>query len=496
MPKPAAQAEPVRRALTQAEIDAAIQEWNGNIESKHAVVRYMKDHAREKDTAAWLRQEYGDDLPALPVTVDGAAGDVPWPKVQRRIAQLIKEDRFYTEAEQDRFDNIDPIAIREALAERGIVNGQVVDPEKLDSDPFIRQVMRDVEAVATEEQAEAAAKPPVPDLSGQPVTREGDTLTIGSGEPTHEMDIAVSDEEYEAIQQAISEEKVYDPTSPVYHEGDTVYLDNQEYQITELRADTVQLLPSGMAYPIFRAESRERFETLLREDARNEALTEFLPINPDTADQDLRDVLAHGLIGAPDKAEISELLRSGKSNAEIAQWLSRAYPDIIETMELETGDTADYRTMTEGIELEVLDADEKRLAMLFFHWDEVAPLLRGLYARQLDGFGQEQAEPAVEAAATVEEPAEAAKLIEEPATEAPAFHSEPVAVYPGEHNHLPYDVVVERLHIGEPEPTPPEPISAADAEEKPDHPVAIPVNGEWQTFPNQRAAEQLSLIHI
>ena len=33
-------------------------------------------------------------------------------------------DRFYTEEEQDRFDNIDPIAIREALEERGIVNGQ------------------------------------------------------------------------------------------------------------------------------------------------------------------------------------------------------------------------------------------------------------------------------------------------------------------------------------------------------------------------------------
>ena len=43
------------------------------------------------------------------------------------------------------------------------------------------------------------------DLSGQPVTREGDTLTIGSGEPTHEMDITVSDEEYEAIRQAIPE---------------------------------------------------------------------------------------------------------------------------------------------------------------------------------------------------------------------------------------------------------------------------------------------------
>ena len=460
MSKPAAQAEPMRRALTQAEIDAAIQEWNGNIESKHAVVRYMRDHAREKDTAAWLRQEYGDDLPALPVTVDGAAGDVPWPKVQRRIAQLIKEDRFYTEAEQDRFDNIDPIAIREALAERGIVNGQVVDPEKLDSDPFIQQVMRDVEAVAAEEQAETAAKPPLPDLSGQPITREGDTLTIGSGEPTHEMDITVSDEEYEAIRLAIPETEApaaYDPATPPYHVGDTVYLDNQEYQITELREDTVQLLPTGMSYPIYRAESRERFETLLRADARNEAINELLPINPDTADQDLRDVLAHGLIGAPDKAELSELLRTGKPNSEIAQWLGRAYPGIVETMELDTGDTADYRTIPEGIELEVLDADEKRLAMLFFRWDEVAPLLRGLYARQLDGFGQEQAEPAITADTTVEEPIETAKPIEEPATEAPAFHSEPVAVYPGDKNHLPYDVVVERLHVDQPEPTPPEP---------------------------------------
>ena len=226
------------------------------------------------------------------------------------------------------------------------------------------------------------------------------------------------------------------------------------------------------------------------EDARNEAITEFLPINPDTADQDLRDVLAHGLIGAPDKAELSRLLRTGKPNSEIAQWLGRAFPGIVETMELETGDTADYRTTSEGIELEVLDAEEKRLAMLYFRWDEVAPLLRGLYARQLDGFWREQAEPAITADTTVEEPIEPAKPIEEPATEAPAFHSDPVTVYPGEQNHLPYDVVVERLHVDQSEPTPPEPTPDVEPGEKPEHPVAIPVNGEWQTFPNQRTAEQ------
>ena len=97
------------------------------------------------------------------------------------------------------------------------------------------------------------------DLSDHPVTREGDTLTIGSGEPAHEMDITVSDEEYETIRQAIPETEAptaYDPATPPYHVGDTVYLDSQEYQITELREDSVQLLPSGMSYPIYRAESR------------------------------------------------------------------------------------------------------------------------------------------------------------------------------------------------------------------------------------------------
>ena len=548
MPKPAAQAEPVRRALTQADIDAAIQEWNGKIESKHAVVRYMRDHAREKDTAAWLRQEYGDDLPALPVTVDSAAGDVSWPKVQRRIAQLIKEDRFYTEAEQDRFDNIDSIAIREALAERGIVNGQVVDPEKLDNDPFIQQVMRDVETVAAEEQADAAAKPPVPDLSGQPVTREGDTITIGSGEPTHEIDITVSDEEYETIQQAIPEEKVYDPAVPVYHEGDTVYLENLEYQITELREDTVQLLPSGMAYPIFRAESRERFEQLLQNDLRNGPITEFLSADPEKADQDLREVLTSGLFTWQDKEYISRWLRDGEGNTKIAKRLSDLYSGRVETMDLVTGDIADYRTFTTSVEVEILDHEERKLATLAYRWEELAPLLRGLYVKEQDGFFQDpegfadrhtpplEGTPSYQAGDQVTLPAPDHPITgtidaveettvriytgpyawsydvinreqfetwlrqdernaglftpEEKESNAPEITSEPVTVYPGDKNGLPYDVVVERLHIDEPEHTPPEPTPDTQPEEKPDHPVAIPVNGEWQTFPNQRAAEQ------
>ena len=441
------------RPLSDNDIDKAIQDWNGKIESKHAVVRYMKDHARERDTAAWLAHEFdgGDGKTPFAIRPESPEGTaLPWPKVQRRIAQLIKEDCFYTQVEQDNLDDVDPIAIREALAQRGIVDGHVVDPEKLNNDPFIQQVMRDVEAISRETtQAEQPEQP-----------SSGDSR------------VPVSDKEYAAARGTVRERTSYDPTVPPYNVGDIVYLDDLAHRITELRDDTVQLLPTGMSYPIYRAESRERFEQLLREDNRNDFYTEFLPANLDTVDQDLRDVLAHGLIGEADKAELSELLRNGKSNQEVALWLSRAYPNIVETMELETGETADYRTMPEGIELEVLDADEKCLAMLFFQWNEVAPLLRGMYARQLDGFGQERPEPAAEA---------------------PTFQSETVAVYPGGKNNLPYDVVVQTLRTNEPEP----PTPVTEPEKTPDevldeHPISIQVNGEWQTFPNVKAAEEAS----
>ena len=430
------------RPLSQEDIDRALCVWNGNIESKHAVVRYMKDHAREKDTAAWLAQEYGgSNSPFVVRAGSPEETQLPWPKVQRRLAQLIQEDRFYTEEEQDRFDNIDPIAIREALEERGIVNGQVADPEKLDNDPFIQQVMSDAEQIAAAETEQTS-------------------------------DVSISDEEYDAVRRPTPQRTSYDPAAPVYAVGDTVYIEDDAYQITELRDDTVQLLPTGMVYPIYRAERKEQFEQLLRADRRNAYYTEFLSIDPDKADQDLRDVLAHGLMDEADKQQLSTLLQSGRSNSEIAYWLSRAYSGEIETLNLETGDIADYRTTAQGIELEVMDAEEKRLAMLYFRWDEVAPLLRGMYARQLDGFGQEQPQPSAES---------------------PAFHSETVAVYPGDKNHLPYDVVVERLHIEEPEPPAPATEPEKTFEEVLDeHPVSIQVNGQWQTFPNAKAAEEAS----
>ena len=481
--------EAARPVDTQTAIDDAIREWNGDITSKQAVIWYMKDHARDKGTAAWLKQEYGDELPALPVP--GAATDLSWPKVQRRIAQLIKEDRFLTEKEKQEpsiigmvvedsntsyevigidYDEdigtlavlqdmnspadapkrtVEPLEYVKALIQHPAPPEHTNEPTSKAETPTVREVyeqylpvirglvLEDVayqnacknsdkenaylegnaaikRAVSTIENAgfinlyyglssfhnnlhrdvleatypELSAVPSVPDLSDQPVTREGDTITIGNGPATHEIDITVSDEEWQQIQEAIPEEKVpaRDPLALAYQVGDTVYLDDKPFVIENIGTYDVQLRDPSLHYPVFRAESAERFEILLRQDSRNGSITEFLSTDPEKADADLREVLTSGLFTFRDKAYISGWLASGEGNTRIAQRLSETFAGRAETMELITGETADYFISTTGVEIEIQDKYNSRRSM---SWNEIAPMLRGLFFDELDGFNHD-----------------------------------------------------------------------------------------------------------
>ena len=378
------------RPLSQDDIDDAICAWNGDIQSKHAVVRYMEQHGREKDTAAWLAQEYGgSDSKSLFVICAGSPEgiELPWPKVQRRIAQLIKEDRFYTEAEQDRFDNIDPIAIREALTERGIVNGELVDEEKLDNDPFIQRVMADVEQIAA---AETEAK------------------------------------QFEAT-----------PSEHIH--------------------------------------------------------------------ADLREVLTGngGLLDDQEKETLSQRFRDGEDNAQISSYLAGTFTGTAESMELQTGETADYFGSTGGLEVNIHDRFQTTLGM---SWEEATAVLRTLYALEQDGFTHTVPELPLSDAEYARRnliPGETTFALDgrtfrvsklEPdigrvelqdvtfanAVGFPIFRVEPISVI--------------RQHL-EQEPEPPTP--AVEPEKTLDevldeHPISIQVNGEWQTFPNARAAEKAS----
>ena len=89
--------------VTQEDIDDALQKWNGNPQSKQAVVRYMEQHGLEKDTALWLAKEYGAGDTSQPLQISVGNSEpviLSWPKVQRRLAQLIREDQFFTKQEK------------------------------------------------------------------------------------------------------------------------------------------------------------------------------------------------------------------------------------------------------------------------------------------------------------------------------------------------------------------------------------------------------------
>ena len=108
------------RAPTQDEIDLAIQEWNGDVASKREVIRHIRGNDID-ESGSWLKSIYGDDMPSMPISGDGYSVDLPWAEVHQHVLRLVEEERFFTDDEQDMFEDIDTGYIRDQLAERGVV---------------------------------------------------------------------------------------------------------------------------------------------------------------------------------------------------------------------------------------------------------------------------------------------------------------------------------------------------------------------------------------
>ena len=443
------------RPLSQDDIDDALRAWNGNIESKHAVVRYMQQHGREKETAAWLAHEYGGkEGNNLFIVRAGSpeTAELTWSKVQRRIAQLIREDQFFTEQEKSVLEHNPDYRLLDRLradceyflgagnrAEKhlwaGSVYAQIVKmrelydalpqkPEWLTKeaiDDYADRMAPQYQVVVyhhfengfdekldyqTLEEAEKAAQGYVDGTmesdgfayDGAAIydLQENRYLSIFGNYPDEKAQAQVEGREpLTVLEQEAPVSIVHDPLAPPYKSGDTVYLDGKPFEITEVGLFDVHLRDPSQAYPIFRVESKERLPALLRRDERNAHL--FTP--------------------------------------------------------------------------------------------------------------------------------------EAPAREQPQPVTKPVAFYPAEKTHLPYDIEIQTLHIPEPEhdppsaePAEPEPpamsdeerlileqegraalsemgefvpdfddaISQAEIDEPPAHrpAVSIPVDGEWQGFPSVAAAEQ------
>ena len=500
------------RPLSQDDIDDALRAWNGNIESKHAVVRYMQQHGREKETAAWLAHEYGGkEGNNLFIVRAGSpeTAELTWSKVQRRIAQLIREDNFFTEQERDNFDDIDPVVIREALAERGIVGGKVVDSEKLNSDPFIQRVMQDTERIPEQE---------------EPTLDPADRFHVVSLDRGFRTLYAVWDDE----------------THGYYVDADGV---TEEFT-SEWQAEAYRLELQGQAEQAL----MERAKGLISDFCRGEYGSEA----------DFSDPAKIGVAYTTvTDDEIPIQVNIDLVNYRLERYLddehleTRQYGSLQEiiTNELENLDFSDL--------IHVLDEDVEQ-----YRWHEpeeaVAEVPETAPAPQREPFPYsvgdtvylEDGKPFIieniglfdislrdptllYPISRAESRESFARLMERyPQPEqAPAYTEETVAVYPGDKNNLPYDVEIRTLRFDEPEhdlpaaalakPEPPamseeealileqegraalsemgefvpdfdDAISQAEIDEPPAHrpAVSIPVDGEWHDFHSVAAAEQ------
>ncbi len=280
-----------------------------------------------------------------------------------------------------------------------------------------------------------------------------------------------------------------DPLAPAYQVGDTVYLNDTEFTITEVGLFDVQLQDPALSYPVLRSESKANFEKLLRRDERNLPITDYFPITeigPADNGDDLRDVLTSegGLLDEQAKNEVAGWLQEGMGNEEIARRLEEKYDRTYETMALETGEQVDYSVHGDRIMLDIMG---KSRTVMMYDLRTVVGALRAMYQQEMGGqknvmepphkpgnprytvvsdeFGDE-AQPftiwdswnrlhyvetgdlAVKFSTRGEAQTYADKI------NGAMYAAKPVAIYPAEKNNLPFDVVTEKVHVGEPQRRP------------------------------------------
>ena len=411
------------RPLSQNDIDDALRAWNGNIESKHAVVRYMQQHGREKETAAWLAHEYGGkEGNNLFIVRAGSpeTAELTWSKVQRRIAQLIREDQFFTEQEK-------------SVLEQEPNYGDYPDEKAQAQMSTLKETGMEAPEQPTPELPQA-----VQNLVGQRVEIDGTLYTIDSADETvaHLSNVPSSSESNH------DPEHRTEPLSAV---------------LTRITDQGRELAPNVSAYQALRTEHPEKLigvrvgERLLFYGADAERAASAL--NRRLLQRDIPGVGETAVTGY----DFGQWASAAKRLLEHGHSFVLAQPDETGGYEIfNEANAKDYIPI--GMELEidgrkfVIDsvnygADEVSLRDVTFQSHTGYPIFRAEHVAFVRSFVEEQQKPL-------------------------SYTIQPVEVYAAEENHLPFDVVIQTLHVEQPEQS----ISAPEPEQMPqvDVPTAHP----------------------
>ena len=554
--------------LSQDDIDDALRAWNGNVESKHAVVRYMQQHGREKETAAWLAHEYGGKegnnlfiiRAGSPETVE-----LTWPKVQRRIAQLIREDKFFTEQEKSLLENNPDYRLLGRLradceyflgagnrAEKhlwaGSVYAQIVKMRELyDALPqkpewLTKEMIDDyAERMAPRYQVVAYHhfENGFDEKLDYQTLEEAEKAAQGYVDGTMESDGFAYDGAAIYDQQARKHLRIYGnyPDERAHAEvagrelveEPALLMERAKWLISDFcrgeygsEADFSDPAKIGVAYT---AVTDDEIPVQVNIDLVNYRLERYLDDEHLETRQygSLQELIANEL----ENLDFSDLIHVSDEDVEQHRWHEpeEAVAEAPETapapqrepFPYSVGDTV-YLENGKPYIIESVGVFDITLSDPTLFYPISRAESRESFARLMERYPQPEKTAAENTAVPEKEPK-------------PAYTEETVAVYPGDKNNLPYDVEIRTLRFDEPEhdppsaePAEPEPpamseeeallleqegraalsemgefvpdfddaISQAEIDEPPAHrpAVSIPIDGEWQDFPNAAAAEQ------
>ena len=471
--------------ITEDEIDRMLTGGSGVQHGKYRIYLYFIEQHTAAEKAAFLRKEYGiggfgrkgydESHDGKGVTFSRGRAMKPyekltltWPQVTRRIDALITQGRYLNETQLAHLPtNQQEQAERQAkhAAERALRDAEQAQRE-----------------AAQEELRQAAAQMENRRKTGEYHFTLGDDIRLNGQThtllslagnmaeltdpkfplltvtyPRAEFESMVRADpandhllvqENEPIQDAGELTDEHEETGNAhatgYDIGDTVYLEGgKPYLISDISETEVRLSDpehQPPRLPLHRSEPIANFERLLLRDARNSPFTDFIASDLDEVNADLRDALVFGLLNKQSMSRVGQWFREGTGNHSVADRLSEACAGEAESIELTTGETADYFADANGFTVELQDKFNGRLSA---SWQQIARILRALYMRGMDGISLP--------------PQEQTPLAEQPPVTAnaqPQTTTETIAIYPAEENNLPYDIVIERMHIGEPERTP------------------------------------------
>lgn len=313
-------------SISQEDIDAILTRGSGIHQGKFRIYEQFLKQDSSENNIAFLKNEYGigGAYPAVSsrnldeshdakgikisrgrISQPDAEMLLRWNKAEKRIGELIRADRYLSQAEKDNYPAYREQA--EARRKRGEISEEFRSIV-YDYNDFVAQLGEESKALNLYDLSSCWGAFSVGEKKMHARTAEGDFILPMMREA---MNSIIADNTHltarcEAMLEALNSdvakplEPTFDELNPPpeprkeyrYHLGDTVYIGTQEYEL--LSFDEKKVVLFDTQFPLFNKElTREEFDNRLKENPLNDKLlqaVEELPVADNTkADQDVQE---------------------------------------------------------------------------------------------------------------------------------------------------------------------------------------------------------------